>query len=230
MSRPLTKYILLWRLPASLPEDELLNTARSTITPTLQTLQPAGLKFSLSTGRPRWSYLPLQRQSLLMISLWLDGEGQESTIRACLPDRPGPAMIHAVQESVPVAYTRTWPDGEASPGITLLTIMRRNPSLNPAQFLEEWHGHHTPMAMAIHPLWNYIRNVPDGTGGDGPDGIVEEHFRQRADPLNPARMFGGLLAMLPNMLRVGRHVSHFLDLRRCENYLLREYWIQSPIT
>jgi hypothetical protein len=41
------------------------------------------------------------------------------------------------------------------------------------------------------------------------------------------RFFGGLLPMMPNMIKVGLHANKFLDLSVGENYLLTEYHIRS---
>ena len=137
---------------------------------------------------------------------------------------------YQVAESTPVAYRKDWKDGEASPGMVMLTIMKKNARLHQKQFMEEWFGHHTPMAMRIHPLWNYIRNVVESAVVEGSpefDGIVEEHVRQRRDIPNPVRYFGGPLHFIANMLRVGLHARKFLDLSVIENYLLTEYYIRS---
>ena len=111
-----------------------------------------------------------------------------------------------------------------------MTLMKKNAELSYEQFMKEWFGHHTPMAIRIHPLWNYIRNVVESPiSDDSPpfDGIVEEHFRSLRDITNPVRFFGGVVKMLPNMLKVGLHSNKFLDLSATENYLLTEFHIRS---
>jgi len=137
---------------------------------------------------------------------------------------------YKVTESTPVAYKKDWDNGKASPGAVMLTLMRKNPSLSYEQFMKEWFGHHTPMAMRIHPLWNYIRNVVETAVIEGSppiDGIVEEHCRSLRDITNPARYFGGPFRMFPNMVRVGLHANKFLQISAVENYLLTEYHIRS---
>jgi len=137
---------------------------------------------------------------------------------------------YKVTESTPLAYKKDWDNGRASPGAVMLTLMRKNPSLSYEQFMKEWFDHHTPMAMRIHPLWNYIRNVVVTAvieGSPPMDGIVEEHCRSLRDITNPARYFGGLLRMFPNMVRVGLHANKFLQISAVENYLVTEYHIRS---
>ena len=97
--------------------------------------------------------------------------------------------------------------------------------------MHEWFEHHTPkIALKVHPLWNYIRNVVDSVIVEGSpplDGIVEEHCLKRRDVTNPVRYFGGPLKMIPNMIKVGLHANKFLQLSAVENYLLTEYHIRS---
>jgi hypothetical protein len=61
----------------------------------------------------------------------------------------------------------------------------------------------------------------------GWDGIVEEHFRTKADLLNPFKFFGNPLTIVPNMLEVYRDTRSFLDYGTIETYLATEYHIVS---
>ena len=52
------------------------------------------------------------------------------------------------------------------------------------------------LALEVHPLWNYVRNVvvaPVLSGSPPLCGIVEEQFRTRGELLDPVRFFGGWL-------------------------------------
>ena len=197
------------------------------IVPALLALDPVKLKIGITEeAPPKLCVLPLRPEGLAMISLWGEVEDCSGILQRADSDAAG----YRTEEAIPVAYDKTWPDGEVSPGATLLTIMKMNPSISYEDFICEWHGRHTPLAMGIHPLWNYTRNVVRSSVIPGsPDfqGIVEEHFRSRRDALNPIRMFGGFPMFLPNMVKIARHVNSFLDLSECENYLLNEYHIRS---
>lgn len=198
--------------------------------PALLDTAPAALKLSLTeTAPPRLTILPLQRSGLALLSVWHE---EDPTPPAWRAGEMAFGTVHGYQvaESVPRAYLRDWPDGEATPGICLLTVLRRHPTLDTAAFMNEWHGRHTPKALRIHPLWNYIRNVVTSplTATTPPaDGLVEEQFQRVADAQNPVRMFGGAVRFLPHMLEVYRHVRYFLDLPRCENFWLTEYHLKS---
>lgn len=192
-------------------------------------LEPERLKIGITIDpNLRLTVLPLKPDNLAMISAW--GIIDIQSWMRCLKNSTAALSGYSVEESVPIAYRKDWPDGQLSPGIILLTLMKQNPKLKYADFIHEWHAIHTPKAMRIHPMWSYIRNVitaPLVPGSQTFEGIVEEHYRFDRDVLNPVRMFGGPLKFLPYMLEVGRHVNHFLDLRCCENYLLREYHLKS---
>lgn len=203
--------------------------------PSLLGLKPERLKLGLSIDNPpKYSYLPLRSSCIALISIWCSGQVLKQAI-PLLSDSESECSGYVVDEALPVAYDKTWPDGEQSPGVTLLTLMKKNCKLDQEAFIQEWYGKHTPLAMKIHPLWNYTRNLVLSSLDQQDyqlkqhslDGIVEEHFKKSSHPLNPRHMFGGYLSMIPNMIKISRHVKHFLDLSNCQNYLLSETWYKS---
>ncbi len=200
------------------------------VVPELCSLAPGALKIGVTDApNPRLTILPLRKENLLMVSVWgaIDADTFVDALGGALRTKPGTEVFgYQVEESYPIRNERTWPLGERSPGVVLLTLLAKNAKLSYDAFLSEWHGVHTPKALRIHPMWSYGRNVVKGrvpTTSPAFEGVVEEHYRERADVLDPIRMFGGPRRFLPHMLEVGRHVSHFLDLRRTENYLLSEW-------
>jgi hypothetical protein len=226
------KYIFLIRPPDQVGLAALKSQVLDKLVPRLLQLNPEKLKVDLTEpNRPRLTVLPLKKNHLAMISVW-DGRADRAQQWQSEMASLGWSMAgYQIAESTPRAYTKDWKDGEASPGIVMLTLMNKNRRLSYEQFMKEWFEHHTPnVALKVHPLWNYIRNVVDSVVVDGSpalDGIVEEHFRQRRDITNPLRFFGGSLMMIPNMIKVGLHANKFLDLSLVENYLLTEYHIRS---
>lgn len=225
------KYQYLLRAPEESATKAFRAQVFDEILPVFQAQKPVGLKVSLTDlERPRLTVLPLRKTPLALISTWLPAE--TAPLAEPWPDLPPDTTLqgYRVEASTPVAYEKDWPDGQPSPGVVLLTLLRQNPRLSYEAFMHEWHGRHTPKAMRIHPFWNYIRNViTDSVVPGSPpfQGIVEEHFRTRADCINPVRMFGGPLRCLPHMVEVGLHAQHFLDLKHSENYLLSETHVLS---
>ncbi len=221
------KHIFLLKKPGAWTTEAFKAKVFDDILPAFLTLDPVKLKVGITeVAPPKLSVLPLRAEGLAMISVWGELEAPPEILREVDAGAAG----YLIEEAVPVAYEKTWRDGEVSPGATLLTLMKMNPSISFDDFIYEWHGRHTPLAMRIHPLWNYTRNVVRSSVIPGsPDfqGIVEEHFRAKRDALNPIRMFGGFPMFLPNMIKIARHVNSFLNISECENYLLNEYHIRS---
>lgn len=94
-------------------------------------------------------------------------------------------MAWTVDEYQPKHSSRTWRDGTESPGVKMISLMRRDPSLSRDEFAQHWLERHAPLAVRHHVgLWNYTQNVVVETltddGGDV-DGIAELHFETRSD-------------------------------------------------
>ena len=227
----MAKYIYLIRSPEKPGNQAFKSEIFDKLVPRLLRLNPEKIKIDLTEVKPpRLTVLPLKRTGLAMISVWDNQADRTKDWQAEMAGIGSNVAGYQVTESTPVAYKKDWDDGKVSPGAVMLTLMRKNPSLSYEQFMKEWFDHHTPMAMRIHPLWNYIRNVVESAvieGSPPMDGIVEEHCRSLRDITNPARYFGGLFRMLPNMVRVGLHANKFLQISAVENYLVTEYHIRS---
>lgn len=179
---------------------------------------------------PRLSITPYKKERLAMISLWEASPSRESqrVNRACRA-WDGPCHGYRVNETIPLAYERTWPAGTETPGLGLLTLFRSRQGLEKDEFLRRWHDGHSPLGMEVHPLWNYVRNVVQDQlvpGSPRCDGIVEEHCRTPQELLNPVRFFGGPLRMIPNMARIGLDIRKWMDFGSIENYLVSEQWIR----
>ncbi len=219
-------------------EDNLKNINRerfrdfilATVVPGIMKHGPAHFKVTMSAAdQPYLTILPLKRNGFAMFSLTgIDREAILGELKGYLnPDRR--VYGYAVHESPYLLSGRSCNHGEESPGLILLTMLQRKRGLQKKEFMRIWFGEHSPMAITIHPLVNYIRNVVTGyIAEDSPkvDGIVEEHFGADRDLINPVRMFGGMKKFLPSMLAVQRHVSTFIDLSNIRNYLCKEHLIK----
>jgi hypothetical protein len=205
---------------------------RTELAPSLLAHQPAGLKLSItSADLPRPLYLPASKQPVALVSLWSDAAASTWSERIAAWGLPFSG--YRVRESTPRAYVRDWPDGQATPGLCMLTLFRRRKRITQEEFLRRWHDIHSPIALRTHPIWNYLRNVvEEPLTQDAPPwaGIVEEHFRLPAELTDPRRFFGGVLNMLPAVLHVVWQTSTFLDLLTLRNHLLREHWLRTPPT
>ncbi len=110
------------------------------------------------------------------VELW----GEPSELRLTIETWPFAARAWLVRESVPIAYTRTWPSGKASPGVRFLSTVHRLVGLSHVAFEEHWRGPHTQVAKSYTvPVWNYVQDVVVEAFDDlsEEDGFVGMHFR-----------------------------------------------------
>lgn len=114
------------------------------------------------------------------VELW----GAEAVLRATIDRWPFAGRAWLVEEFVPVAYARTWPSGERSPGLRMVSTLHRRADLSRAEFEAHWRGPHVAVATSYTvPVWHYVQNVVrEALGHDSDvDGFVAMHFRTEAD-------------------------------------------------
>jgi hypothetical protein len=191
-------------------------------------LNPEALKFTITpTAPPGLSIIPFRRSKIACVSVYKSNpEPVEALTKA-----KGFCGAYRVTEALPVAYQKSWKDGEPTPGVCLLTLFSRKKSIGYDTFINRWHNGHTPLSLRIHPLWNYVRNVINERIYEDSarfDGIVEEQVRKSTDLLNPFRFFGNPLIIIPRMLMVYVDTKSFIDYRGMETYMAAEYHIKSP--
>jgi hypothetical protein len=165
-------------------------------------------------------------------SVWLDSYDDRAPIEDALA-LPG-ATFHGwiVAESVPKAYGvhRTWPDGQQSPGLSILTIFDKGPHVDEASFYRIWHGEHTPLTFEIHPFWLYVRNQvlrPVTEGAPSARGIVYEAVATDRELLDLPTFFGCPDEPERLMEQIGvvdAHLATFADTATLQCVATRE-WI-----
>ncbi len=203
---------------------------RNEVSRQLLALAPSKLQLTVTEAPPpKLALFPFKSQPIAIFNVYDDG-GDHSRFTELLQNAASSVSGYEVEEAYPVAYDKAWSDGEPTPSPILLTMIRKKASISADDFIRRWHDGHTPLSLEIHPLWYYQRNVvgqPVTGGTDAPDGIVLEACLTRSDLLNPTRFFGGALKMVPNMLRVAKDVSGFLDMRKTETFYATEYHLRS---
>lgn len=195
--------------------------------PLLKSSAVASLKYTLTDQEPpRGSVIPFGKTKIAAVRIgWKDTPGENP-----FKGMPECAGSYHVDEALPVAYTKDWPDGQRTPGVCLLTLFRKKPSIDYDTFIDRWHNGHTPLSLKIHPLWHYSRNVVNTRWEEEDpwyDGIVEEHCRTKRELLNPTIFFQNAWMMLPNMIRVYFDVKSFLDYNAVEPYYTSEFILKS---
>ncbi|MBT8469487.1 MAG: hypothetical protein KJN97_12140 [Deltaproteobacteria bacterium] len=203
---------------------------REDLAPRLLALEPSKLQLVVTEAPPpKLSLFPFKGQPIAIFNVYGDSD-DPSRFTDVLRDAASSVSGYAVEEAYPVNYEKTWRDGDPTPSPILLTMLQKKAGVSTKEFIERWHDGHTPLSLEIHPLWYYQRNVirePLIEGSEHSDGIVIEACRTRGDLLNPTRFFGGALEMVPNMLRVAKDISGFLDMKNTETYYATEYHLRS---
>lgn len=175
---------------------------------------------------PSISIIPFKKKKIASITIKKSGK---DTIDSLVKSE-GFEGSYLVTEALPVAYQKSWADGDKTPGVCLLTLFKQKKNIDYATFLHRWHNSHTPLSLKIHPLWHYNRNVVEEKMSDNSnawDGIVEEHMRSRSELLNPFKFFGNPVVILPRMLHVFTDTKSFLDYNTIEPYLVSEYLLKT---
>jgi hypothetical protein len=203
---------------------------RREVSPRLSGLGPSKLQLTVTEAPPpKLSLFPFKRQPIAVFNVYDDAE-DPSRFSNALQNAAGSVSGYEVEEAYPVVYDRTWSDGEPTPSPILVTMLRKKSGISSEEYIRRWHDGHTPLSLEVHPLWYYQRNVirePVTEGAAPSDGIVLEACRTRADLLNPASFFGGALRMLPNILRISKDISGFLDMKKTETFYATEYHLRS---
>ncbi len=190
-------------------------------------LRPDALKLTITEKAPPGiSIIPFRKSKIAAVSIYKSNLlPVEELIQA-----EGFYGAYRVTEALPVAYRKSWKDGEPTPGACLLTLFSKKKSIDYKTFIHRWHNGHTPLSLRIHPLWNYVRSVVSESMIEDSarfDGIVEEQVQQASDLLNPFRFFGNPLIIIPRMIRVYADTKSFIDYAGMETYFAAEYHIKS---
>ena len=161
------------------------------------------------------------------VSIWLDSLDARGAVEAHLVElSPGPAG-YLVTVSVPRVYAqRDWPDGERSPGVTLVAAFPKAREIDAATFFFEWQERHTPLSLSMHPLTRYVRNsVARRLTPGAPHywALVEERVAELRDLADPERFYGSEQAQQ----RAFEHVERFTDLDEMHTALMSEYILRS---
>ena len=170
---------------------------------------------------PSVSIIPFRKAKIASVSIWKE----DDEIVSILLNSDGFAGAYRVDEVLPVAYVKTWPDGMMTPGVCLFTLFNRKRGLQRTTFIHRWHNSHTPLSLKIHPLWNYSRNVVKEQitkNSEKFEGIVDEQMRTDADLLNPFKFFGNPFVIIQRMMMVYIDTKSFLDYKGIETYFARE--------
>ena len=128
---------------------------------------------------------------------------------------------------------RSWPDGERSPGVTMVTLMEKPDRLTEDEWLTHWHTVQSPVSEAMQPRTRYVRNtVVRAVTPDAPPyrGIVEECWPTPEHITDPMLFYcagDDAALMKANLSEMLGSVMAFLDLDRIRSITMSEYLLKS---
>lgn len=130
------------------------------------------------------------------------------------------------------AAPRSWPDGQASPGVLTVAILHRPEQLTEAEWLHRWHEIQSPVSGELQPRTRYVRNhVVRPLTKDAPEvhGIVEEGWPSADHVTDPMLFFnagGDVEQMNRNVERMMGSVTACLDLDRLRSTTMTEFLLK----
>lgn len=131
------------------------------------------------------------------------------------------------------ATPRDWPDGERSPGILAVTILRKPRRVPRDKWMQRWFGHQSPMSEWMQPRSRYVRNIVEEMvtpGADPCDGIVEEAWPSGEHVTNP-KLFYGARNWFQVIIHMGimlKSVMRILNMWNITTVMLSEYFVKTP--
>jgi hypothetical protein len=196
---------LVWARPST-DSAEWGRLVLDDLAPRMSSLEPRGLWVTVDDREVAGIAPPVpvpddELPVRLAVSLWLDSCDDRAAYEDILHGVGVRRAGYLVTESLCEDYgttpdwpdERDWPDGERSPGVTVLTTFDKRAGLDDRTFFDHWYGHQTPMSAAMQPRVRYVRNavVRGLTPGAPPlRAIVEEGWPTVEHLTDPFRFFG----------------------------------------
>jgi hypothetical protein len=166
------------------------------------------------------------------VSIWLDTALDRDPVHRLLETACQRLAGYLVLESVPIANTtHVVPLGERIPGITTVALLEKPEAMTYEDWLEQWQGHHTRVAIETQSTFLYIQNViiravtPDAPPWSA---IVEEGFPAEA-PTDPMVFFAAGNSperLEQNRRRMLESCRRFIDFARLESHPMSSYVLE----
>jgi hypothetical protein len=174
------------------------------------------------------------------VSVWLDSYDRrqpfEQVVAGLGLRHGGYLVVESLYEdygTTPHGRTRTWPDGERSPGVLTVALIHRPGGLDYREWIDRWHGTQSPLSAELQPRTRYVRNEVVRSLTDGaPEihGIVEEAWPTAGHVADPMLFYNASSAdeLTANITRMLESVNACLDLARLRSATMSEYLTKTP--
>ena len=236
---------LLWAEPDPAAGDELRDRLLHDVAPRLLELGARGLTVNVHDTAAAEAPSPApappgEAAHVAQVSVWLDSYDKRRGVDEALLALGLLVSGHLVTESLyddygttPHAPPRAWPDGQRSPGVLTVALIHRPATLDPATWIERWHGTQSPESGDLQPRTRYVRNEvhrPVTDGAPAVDGIVEEGWPSAwhvADPMLFFNAEGDPARLQANLDRMMANVAACLDLERLRSTTMSEHLVRT---
>lgn len=131
------------------------------------------------------------------------------------------------------AAPRDWPDGQRSPGILAVTILRKPKRLSREKWMQRWFGHQSPMSEWMQPRTRYVRHIVTNVltpGAESFEGIVEEDWPSGEHVTNSQLFYGARnrWQVMVHMFIMLKSVTRILNLWNITTVMMSEYFVKTP--
>ena len=213
---------------------------RDDIVPALLALNPRGLSVQVDDADAQVP-VPMpppadEVQPFVLVSLWFDRYDDRAPFEAVLREHSDHIAGYLVTESMYTDYggnehghPRDWPDGDRSPGVVMVTLLRRPATMSVDDWITHWHTVQSPVSEAMQPRMRYVRNaVARAMTPDAPpiEGIVEEAWPSPEHMTDPMRFYcagDDAELMKRNLSAMLDSVMGFLELDTLRSFTTSEY-------
>lgn len=174
------------------------------------------------------------------VSLWLDAVDHRMPYQDVLAKAATTLAGYSVVESLYRDYggntwsaPRHWADGERSPGVLTVALLRQHPDLTFEEWMTRWHTRISPITEAIQPRCRYVRNAvfrPITDGAPPVRGIVEEAWPSTEHVTDPMLFYcadGDAERMTAHVTQMIDEITAFIDLDSLRSVTMSEWILKS---
>lgn len=185
---------------------------------------------------------PFSKPFVAQVNVWLDDTADrhacEDLLRGAGFDLAGYRVdewLYTEYGENPHAAPRNWPDGQRSPGILAVTLLKRPRRVPRDKWMRRWFGRQSPVSEWMQPRSRYVRNVVEEVltpEARAYDGIVEEAWPSGEHVTNPYLFYSARnrLQLLRHMGIMLRSVTGILNLWDITTVMTSEYFVKTAPT
>jgi hypothetical protein len=175
-----------------------------------------------------------------LVSVWLDTVEQRGPFEEVLGRVATRLAGYSVVESLYRDYggnewseSRTWPDGERSPGVLTVALIQQHPDLSYDEWITRWHTRISPITERLQPRCRYVRNAVFRSLTEGAPpvaAIVEEAWPSLEHVTDPMLFYcadGDAATMSAHVTEMIEEINAFTDLSTLRSVTMSEWILKS---